>query len=106
MTFDEDGDGHLEFSDEIRPVMEVVKRREAIFHEIVAERGRQNEKHGGPQHDDTHSIYDWVLFMRGRLCDAAEARGAAAAGIRRRKLIQVAALAVAAIESMDRRPKE
>lgn len=72
-----------------------------VLKTIAAERIRQDRQWGGADHDDEHSTSDFIDFMRGRL-DVAD-------GImtkpkeKRRRLVQVAALAVAAVESMDRK---
>lgn len=69
----------------------------SILQEILNERGRQDDKWGGPEHDDQHPLADFVDFIEGY---AAKARDGDEP---RRRLIQVAALAVAAVESMDRK---
>jgi hypothetical protein len=69
---------------------------------VVAERVRQDRRHGGPDHDDTHTPEDWhdILY---RLLDEAEAAGRAGNGEEYvRVMIQVAAVAVAAVQSFDR----
>ena len=35
--------------------------------EIEERRNKQDAKHGGPAHDDTHSIGDWLQFVRNYL---------------------------------------
>ena len=75
-------------------------RRTAIVAEIHAERDRQDAKWGGPEHDDSHSLFEWWGFMRERMVGRAYSGGRAA---ERRDLIQIAALALAAIESIDRK---
>ncbi|MBE0529506.1 MAG: hypothetical protein IH626_01680 [Rhodospirillales bacterium] len=69
----------------------------------VAERVRQDGRHGGPDHDDTHSQQDWhdILY---RLLDEAETAGRAGDDPEYgRVMIQVAASAVAAVQSHDRK---
>lgn len=68
-----------------------------IWHQIQAERFRQDDKWGGPAHDDTHDMRDWTNYLQKRV----RMLGVPHAGARR-VLIQIAALAVAAIESHDR----
>lgn len=80
-------------------------KRQDIYTAIEAERERQDEKWGGPEHDDEHTLNEWAK----RIHDHA----AAAAGIyasyetpdarARREFVEVAALAVAAIEALDRK---
>lgn len=75
-----------------------------IYDEIRAERARQDAKWGGPQHDDQESGTNWTDYIT---------RYAAWAGMMwlmggkglpkyRRRMMQIAALAVAACESFDR----
>ena len=68
-----------------------------VYEEIAAERAAQDAKWGGPAHDDTHFASDWI----GYIID--HARRAFAVGGFRRQMIRVAALAVAAVESHDRK---
>lgn len=75
------------------------RRAVDIYDEIKAEREKQDAEWGGPDHDDTHGIVDWGQFIRGHLLRATRETS-------RRKmryqLVRVAALAVAAVESLDR----
>lgn len=64
-----------------------------VIDEVIVERVKQDDKWGGPSHDDLHSIEDFSDFMLARLKDRNPTR---------RQLIQVAALAVAAVEMLDR----
>lgn len=76
----------------------------SVYDDIKAERQRQDEKWGGPEHDDLHHEGDWVEFILEHANKALVGPGvhlASLAGYRRR-LVEVAALAVAAIESLDR----
>jgi hypothetical protein len=68
----------------------------AVFDDIRAERARQDEKWGGPEHDDEHGPRSWRRFIRSHLAKS-ERRGEY-----RQRILEVAALAVAAIESYDR----
>ena len=65
-----------------------------MLSEVAAERVRQDAKWGGPAHDDQHSMKDFCRFIEDRLYGGCPSREA---------LIEVAALAVASIESIDRR---
>ncbi len=70
--------------------------------DIAAERGRQDRKWGGPKHDDQKSPNDFVQHIEDY---AGWARQMACMGSfekYRRRMIQVAALAVAAVEAADR----
>lgn len=71
-----------------------------VYEEIRAERVRQNAIWGGPVHDDEHEENDWAEFIEQRTEVLMESPPPA----RTRELfIHIGALAVAAIESMDRR---
>ena len=88
-------------------------RRELVYGvlgEILTERDRQDEKWGGSGHDDCHSVNDWIaytVFLMGRMQSMyyhADPAKSARAGF-----IRIASLAVAVIESIDRKllqPKE
>ena len=67
--------------------------------DVATERQRQDAKWGGPEHDDLHSFADWHRFINERLASSAYANEART----RKLLIEIAALAVAAAESMDRK---
>ena len=86
----------------IRAVSELTEGQMAqIFNEIEDERLHQDEKWGGPEHDDTHSPEEWwaILFDH---CDRLVDSGGQAEGDYRERLIKIAAIAVAAIQSWDR----
>jgi hypothetical protein len=74
-----------------------------IFNEITEERSRQDQQWGGSEHDDTHDSLDFTMFIQ------LQALKHNRAFVRnkhiecRERLIKIAALAVAAVESMDRR---
>jgi hypothetical protein len=73
-----------------------------IFDEILEKREYQDSIHGGPKHDDEHGPDDWLIFI-----DQYNTHGFShvASSDRlnyRDTLINIAALAVAAIESFDR----
>lgn len=77
--------------------------QQAVLDEVAVERDRQDAKWGGSEHDDCHSTTDFVQFI---VDYAGWARQMASMGSHdkaRRRLIQVAALAVAAVESIDRK---
>jgi len=72
---------------------------ERIWSAIINERRRQDEKWGGSSHDDDHSLADWRRYI---CAHAKRASGDDA----RRQLVRVAALAVAAIQSIERQAQE
>lgn len=74
-----------------------------ILSEVAEERQRQDEKWGGAAHDDFHRPMDWHAIIsdyngwaRRMLCMNSLEKA-------RKRFIQIAALAVAAVESIDRR---
>jgi hypothetical protein len=75
-----------------------------IMSEIRAERERQDQIHGGPAHDDANDEADWVLFIRNHAREAEAEFSHSKKGLAdyRRRLVQTAALAVAAIQALER----
>lgn len=83
-----------------------------IFDDIRQERISQDHKWGGQAHDDAHTAAEWVGFITAKLGETVKAsfyHGTVFRGdtlpLYRRGLVQVAALAVAAIEAYDREHK-
>ena len=83
----------------------VATDRFALYEEIERERQRQDEKWGGPEHDDKHGIRDWLSFIVVYLGQGVnrDSDWGRKLSISRYALIQVAALTVAAVEAFDRR---
>jgi hypothetical protein len=76
-----------------------------IWEEIKTERASQDKRWGGPQHDDTHTARDWCYFLitkTGKAMGLSFMSDDISARTWRKCMVQVAALAVAAIESYDR----
>ena len=78
-----------------------------VFDEIMAERTRQDAQWGGPSHDDTHDPSDWMNFVANQLEKFAHSmlhRGESyyTTPDARQRFIKIAALSIAAVESMDR----
>ncbi len=69
-----------------------------ILDEIKAERAAQDAKWGGPDHDDEHSMADFVDFIDDQLRKCEYGNNTET----RKRLVKVAALCVAAIQSFDR----
>lgn len=69
----------------------------AICQEIYRERIAQDLQHGGPDHDDTLAPTDWADAIEYQL-------ERIAARPPRECLLHIAALAVAAMQSLDRKP--
>lgn len=93
----------------------------SVYDEIKAERETQDQKWGGPEHDDQHAMPDWLDYITDKVMAIPETlRSQRMRGVHplrdpftgacseasmvsyRRRLVQIAALAVAAIESFDR----
>lgn len=77
-----------------------MSNQQKILAEIAAERRHQDLKWGGPSHDDGHHSHDWVAFIVRYLGRAVVWPWDAETY--RRAMVKVAALAVAAIEWVDR----
>ncbi len=73
---------------------------EATWREIQHERARQDQKWGGPGHDDQHTDHDWIVYLTKHLGKAVVWPFAPYRF--RYQMIRVAALAVAAVEWVDR----
>ena len=77
-----------------------------VFAEVSDERDRQDAKWGGPDHDDNHTLGNWTAWLsfideHNRKAFSPDNSEEAYDNFRRR-MIEVAALAVAAVESLDR----
>lgn len=69
--------------------------RGAVFAAVDAERERQDAKWGGAAHDDRHTEGDWRDFLYSYVqCPNIDDR---------ERFVKIAALAVAALESIDRK---
>ncbi len=73
-----------------------------VLGDMLAERECQDAKWGGPDHDDAHDANDWIEFIWEHAAKARNALFTQATPTYRRRLIEVAALALAAVESLDR----
>lgn len=79
-----------------------------VYDEIKAERARQDDRWGGPEHDDTHDLEDWQILVERRVEMARhQAYGPTGMVDRagtdwRKRMLQSAALAVACVEWFDR----
>jgi hypothetical protein len=76
-----------------------------VYADIRAERERQDEQWGGPEHDDEHGPADWLHFIDKQIIAGVfdVELGEQNPGSYRARLVKTAALAVAAIESHDRK---
>jgi hypothetical protein len=70
-----------------------------VLHDVWIERRKQDIKWGGAEHDDQLSMDEWRQLIRDRT-----ERVPLTQQDDRRLLIETAAIAVAAIQALDRRP--
>lgn len=79
------------------------KLRRNILDEVDGERSRQDEKFGGPDKDDARKhIVDWIQDIEAYTAWAKQMYRMGSPDKYRRRMMQIAALAVAACESFDR----
>jgi len=79
--------------------MNSIDQQTSVFLEVIQERKRQDRQWGGPAHDDTHDVLAWgsyICYQEAKLGGQITTREA------RDRFIKIAALAVAAVESLDR----
>lgn len=89
--------------------------RTLVMAEICAERARQDGLWGGAEHDDRHSLERWLVILVRHVglacwdgspddvCHKSERTAKYDPARYRRELVEVAAVAVAALEAFDRR---
>lgn len=77
-------------------------KRGSIFHEINNERSLQDAQWGGPSHDDQHTANDFLCYIEKQI-DNARFYAATPQEDTRSRFVKIAALSVAALESIDRR---
>ena len=73
---------------------------DGVYSEVYAERKRQDE-HWGWAHDASHDTWEWYQILYDRLQMMLRAGSKPDQSEVRRRLVQTAAVAVAAVESMD-----
>jgi len=72
------------------------------INDVISERARQDAKWGGASHDDHHTVAEFVQLIEDYAGWARTMAGMDSHEKARNRLIQVAALAVAACEYIDR----
>lgn len=83
--------------------------QDQILEEIREEREHQDKKWGGPNHDDHHGPYSWasfiITYLGQAVSDTVNEVGDSERALRsfRYNMVKVAALAVAAVEVVDRK---
>jgi hypothetical protein len=81
--------------------MSFIRTESDIFHEVLEERSRQEKRWGGPSHDDTHNYHDWANFIIAQI--SKDKFSFKSPEEFERRMINIAALAFAAIESNQRK---
>ena len=79
------------------------EKQGAVLADISRERARQDGKWGGQAHDDNHSTADFVQLIEDYAGWARTMAGMNSPDKARNRLVQVAALACAAVEVLDRK---
>jgi hypothetical protein len=73
------------------------------YRDVLSERRRQDLRWGGPDHDDQHTPEEWLEFLSSQWNDAWGALNGERDLLEfRRRMIRIAALAVAAADAHDR----
>lgn len=89
--------------DMFTPVYDAPAARMKLMFSVLAERKRQDEKWGGPESDDKRKTeIDWIEDIEAYTAWAKQMYRMGSPEKYRRRMMQVAALAVAACESFDR----
>ena len=70
--------------------------------DVMAERNRQDAQWGGPEHDDCHSPGEWLQYIDHQKSLALKKDDAEY----RSRMVKIAALALAAIDSNDRKHRK
>ena len=81
------------------PKWEWVRGQSRALTDVLSERHRQDLKWGGPEHDDEHVPTEWKKFIEARLGYGLNVR----LKPYRQRMVEIAALAIAALESFDRK---
>jgi hypothetical protein len=74
-----------------------------VVRQVLSRRAEQDFRWGGAEHDDEHDEFDWQEFITKQVTEAAAADDSV---IWRERMLDIAALAVAALEWADRRDAE
>lgn len=74
----------------------------SVLGEVADERYRQDQRWGGPEHDDGHSVWEWKELLRAHV-DRLTPGPRITRSDYRERLIEVAALCVAAAQAWDRK---
>lgn len=72
--------------------------RAMVLNAIQAERDYQNKIHGGPVHDRTHTVAEWLEMMNDKLRDAQEYVFHGENNFALEEMLKIVALGVACME--------
>jgi hypothetical protein len=81
------------------PTIAHQRHLDAVLAEVATERGAQDAQWGGPEHDDCHDWHEWADLIH---IHASCADETVTPTQYRLEMVRVAALAVAAVQSLDR----
>ena len=98
-------------------MMELTREVQEFFRLVLHERAEQDKEWGGPGHDDQHTYPDWLRFIRHQLGSIMIIPGGKPdfnAAMRdpnnllafERRMVKVAALAMAAVQSARRKAQK
>ena len=74
-----------------------------VISDVLAERKRQDEKWGGPTHDDAHTAQEWCCILAEHAGHfSGLTLGGANLAQMRAEAVQIAAITLAIVESIDR----
>lgn len=76
---------------------------EKVLNDVATERARQDSKWAGVFNDDEWNAYDWHAMISDYNAWARRMMAQQSPGKARNRYIQIASLAVAAVESLDRK---
>jgi predicted RNase H-like HicB family nuclease len=83
--------------------IEQLRPTSPVLSEVVQERARQDAQWGGPATDDTREARDWVQFINHQVGRFVQAYMHTPPTPVREVFVKIAALAIAAVESIDRK---
>lgn len=92
----------FEFQSEV--IAEYTKNHKTVLEDIIKERIKQDAQWGGPSHDDKHDASDFFGFITDQIekFQVDEQNADVCDATYRERMIKIAALAVAAVQSLDR----
>lgn len=86
------------------PDLVQVRHLDSVLSEVARRRREQDDVHGGLEHDDLHTLEEWLILID-RYASCVRLLSTSSQE-KRDYLLDVAALAVAALQSLDRKEQE